>query len=276
MTIPKIPVGDISEAIIQFFVSHMSLITKAAAATLREGISHTVTAVATIPPLLLIVLLALTVWRYCGRRVALFCLVGLGIIWNLGFWEPALETMILIIFSSTAAVVMGVPLGILAAENKACYTILMPVLDCMQTMPSFVYLLPAVAFFGLGAVPAIFATIIFAMPHAIRFTCFGLKGVPKELLEAADAFGSTRLQKLIKVQLPIAMPTIMAGINQTILMGVSMVVVAAIVGAKGLGFEVWSAIQRLNISKGIESGLCVVILAMMVDKITHQFTTAKQ
>ena len=276
MTVPKIPVGDFSEAIIQFFVSHMSLITKAAAASLREGISHAVTAVSNIPPPLLIILFALTIWRFCGKRVALFCLAGLLIIWNLGFWEPAMETVILIIFSSTLAIIIGVPLGVLAAENKLCYTLLMPILDCMQTMPSFVYLLPAVAFFGLGAVPAIFATVIFAMPHAIRFTCFGLKSVPKELLEAADAFGSTRLQKLIKVQLPIAAPTIAAGINQTILMGVSMVVVAAIVGAKGLGFEVWSAIQRLNISKGIESGLCVVILAMMVDKITHQFTAAEQ
>jgi glycine betaine/proline transport system permease protein len=147
----------------------------------------------------------------------------------------------------------------------------MPVLDFMQTMPAFVYLIPAIPFFGLGPVAAIFSTVIFSMPPAIRLTCLGIKQVPRELIEAADVFGCTKMQKLIKVQMPIAMPTTMAGVNQTIMLALSMVVIAAMIGAKGLGGEVWKAIQRLEPGKGFEAGIAIVIIAMILDRVMQKF-----
>jgi glycine betaine/proline transport system permease protein len=162
-----------------------------------------------------------------------------------------------------------IPLGIWAAMSDRIYRIIMPILDFMQTMPAFVYLIPAIPFFGLGPVSGIFATVIFSMPPAIRLTTLGIRQVPAELTEAADAFGSTPRQKLLKVQLPLATPTIMTGINQTIMLALSMVVIAAMIGAGGLGAEVWKAIQRLEPGAGFEAGIAVVILAMILDRITQ-------
>jgi len=188
----------------------------------------------------------------------------------MGLWEPTISTLALVLISTLFAIVIGIPLGILAAINTVFYRIIMPVLDFMQTMPAFVYLIPAIPFFGLGAVAAIFSTVIFSMPPAIRLTCLGIKQVPKDLVEAADAFGSTKGQKLFKLQLPIAMPTIMAGINQTIMLALSMVVIAAMIGAKGLGGEVWKAIQRLQPAKGFEAGIGIVIVAIILDRIMQR------
>jgi glycine betaine/proline transport system permease protein len=168
------------------------------------------------------------------------------------------------------------PLGILSALNQAAYRIIMPILDVMQTMPAFVYLIPAIPLFGLGPVGAIFSTVIFAMPPAIRLTCLGIRQVPVELIEAADAFGSTKGQKLLKLQLPMATPTIMAGINQTIMLALSMVVIAAMIGAKGLGGEVWKAIQRLQPDRGFEAGIAIVIIAMILDRIMQRIGGRKE
>ena len=151
--------------------------------------------------------------------------------------------------------------------NDTANKIIIPILDFMQTMPAFVYLIPAIPFFGLGKVAAIFSTLVFAMPPSIRLTSLGIRQVPVELVEAADAFGSNKWQKLIKLQIPIATPTIMAGVNQTIMLALSMVVIAAMIGAKGLGGEVWKAIQRLQPGKGFEAGLGIVILAIVLDRI---------
>ena len=161
-------------------------------------------------------------------------------------------------------------LGIAAALSRRTSRIVMPILDFMQTMPAFVYLIPAIPFFGLGAVSASVATVIFATPPTIRLTALGIRQVPEDLIEAADAFGSTRRQKLFKVQLPMAVPTIMAGINQTIMLSLSMVVIAAMIGAGGLGGKVWQAIQRLEPGKGFEAGIAIVILAMILDRVTQR------
>ena len=152
----------------------------------------------------------------------------------------------------------------------------MPVLDFMQTMPAFVYLIPAIPFFGICSVSAIFATVIFSMPPAIRFTTLGIRQVPTELIEAADAYGATRGQKLFKVQLPLSLPTVMAGINQTIMLALSMVVIAAMIGADGLGSEVWRAIQRLRPGDGFEAGIAVVILAMLLDRLTQSLRKSRR
>jgi len=172
--------------------------------------------------------------------------------------------------ATAIAVMIGVPLGIFAALNQTFFRVVTPILDFMQTMPAFVYLIPAIPFFGLGKVAAIFSTVIFAMPPSIRLTSLGIRQVPGELVEAADAFGSTKSQKLFKLQLPLATPTILAGVNQTIMLALSMVVIAAMIGAKGLGGEVWKAIQRLEPGRGFEAGIGIVIVAIILDRIMQQ------
>ncbi len=181
-----------------------------------------------------------------------------------------MSTIALVIIATLIAIAVGIPLGILAALFRGVNRVIMPVLDFMQTMPAFVYLIPAIPFFGLGPVAAIFSTIIFAMPPAIRLTCLGIQQVPEDLIEAADAFGSGRAQKLFKLQIPLAKPTIMAGVNQTIMLSLSMVVIAAMIGAKGLGGEVWKAIQRFQPGAGFEAGLGVVIVAIVLDRLTQR------
>ncbi len=220
--------------------------------------------------ILVIVLFTLFSWQLAGRNVGIFTFVGLILIWNLQLWEATIETLTLVIVATLIAVLVGLPMGILAATSKMAYRVIMPLMDIMQTMPAFVYLIPAIPFFGLGAVSAIFSTVIFAMPPAIRLTCLGIKQTPKELIEAADAFGSTKSQKLFKLQLPLAVPTIMAGINQTIMLALSMVVIAAMIGAGGLGGEVWKAIQRLQPGMGFQAGFVIVILAMILDRISQK------
>ncbi|MEN9848281.1 MAG: hypothetical protein RL368_1021, partial [Pseudomonadota bacterium] len=202
--------------------------------------------------------------------------VGLLFVWNLRLWLPTVETITLVLIATFIAILLGVPLGIYTALSPTARRIVMPILDFMQTMPAFVYLIPAIPFFGLGVVSAIFATVVFAMPPAIRFTCLGIQQVPEQLIEAADAFGSTPRQKLFKVQLPLAVPTIMAGINQTIMLSLSMVVISAMIGAGGLGGEVWKAIQRLQAGAGFEAGIAVVILAMLLDRITQNIAKRLQ
>lgn len=186
-----------------------------------------------------------------------------------------MSTLALVLVSTAIAVALGLPLGILAALNKTFFQIVKPVLDFMQTMPAFVYLIPAIPFFGLGPVSASFATVIFSIPPAIRLTALGIKQIDKEMIEASDSFGSTTLQKLTKVQMPLAMPTIMAGVNQTIMLALSMVVIAAMIGAGGLGSEVWRAIQRLRPGEGFVAGLAVVILAIVLDRLTQKISRSK-
>jgi glycine betaine/proline transport system permease protein len=181
-----------------------------------------------------------------------------------------METIILVSISTSVALLIGLPIGIACALSKPTWRTVGPCLDMMQTMPSFVYLIPAIPFFGLGPVSACFATIIFAMPPVIRLTALGIMEVPRDLIEASDAFGSTPTQKLFKVQLPLALPTIMAGVNQTIMLALSMVVIAAMIGAGGLGREVWKSIQRLEAGIGFETGIAIVVVAVILDRITQK------
>lgn len=270
LTVPKLPLDAWIDNGLDFLTKHFSFLTKAISNTTETGIDAIVQGLMWLRPEVVIVLFALIGWRLGGRRVGVFIIVGLLLLWNLRLWEPTMETLTLVFFATLIAISAGIPLGIIAALSSNSYRIIMPILDFMQTMPAFVYLIPAIPFFGLGVVSAIFATVIFAMPPAIRLTCLGIKQVPQELIEAADAFGSTKSQKLFKLQLPLAIPTIMAGINQTIMLALSMVVIAAMIGAGGLGGEVWTAIQRLKPGMGFEAGIAVVILAMILDRITQK------
>ncbi len=214
-------------------------------------------------------LLILLAWYGAGRGLAIFTLIGCGLIQSMGFWEPTVETLALVISATAFALLIGVPLGIAAAASQIVDRVSKPVLDFMQTMPAFVYLIPAVLFFGLGKVPGAIATLIFAMPPAVRLTSLGIRGVPTEVVEAAQSFGSTPMQLLFKAQLPIALPTILAGLNQTIMLALSMVVIGGMIGAGGLGEVVLSGITQLKIGLGFESGLSVVILAIYLDRLTQ-------
>ncbi len=186
-----------------------------------------------------------------------------------GLWSLALETLAIVIASVVLALAIGIPFGILMAEIKIFSWFLTPVLDAMQTMPSFVYLIPAMMLFGLGKVPAVLATLIYALPPVIRLTCLGLQQVPKPVQEAARAYGATRWQLLKEVRVPLAMPSILAGVNQTTMMALAMVVIASMIGARGLGQEVLMAINRIDVGRGFEAGISIVIMAIVIDRITQ-------
>jgi glycine betaine/proline transport system permease protein len=205
--------------------------------------------------------------RLAGRQTALFTAVSLLLVGSMELWPLMMRTLSLTLTATVLTLVVAIPLGVLAAKSNWVNTLMKPVLDFMQTMPAYVYLLPAVMLFGLGAVPATIGTIIFAFPPPVRLTYLGLRQVPKEITEAADAFGCTPLQKLLKAELPSAMPSIMAGINQCLMLSLSMVVIASLIGAPGLGSEVLRGLQRLLIGRGFEAGLGIVILAIILDRL---------
>jgi glycine betaine/proline transport system permease protein len=189
---------------------------------------------------------------------------------NLGYWEETIETLALVVFATAVCMVVGVPLGIAAAHRPWLYTVMRPVLDLMQTIPTFVYLIPALILFGLGVVPGLISTVIFALPAPVRLTYLGVSSVPKTMIESGEAFGATRRQLLWKVELPHATPAIMAGLTQCIMLSLSMVVIAALVGAGGLGKPVVRALNTVNIAQGFEAGLAIVLVAILLDRICKQ------
>jgi len=224
------------------------------------------------PPLVMLLILTGLAWIACGWRrygLALFALIGFTLIIGMGLWSHTMQTLALVLASTVLALLIGVPVGIYAGRSETGERIVRPILDFMQTMPAFVYLIPAVLFFSLGKVPGSIATVIFAMPPCVRLTTLGLRQVPHDVLEASDAFGATPMQQLFKVQLPMALPSILAGVNQTIMLALSMVVIAAMIGAGGLGGQVLRGITQLRIGMGFEGGIAIVILAMYLDRITH-------
>lgn len=276
MEIPSIPLGHWIESGLTWLTSEYSGVTRAISRITQTGIEALNDGLMWLPAWALLAIVALLCWKAASVRLAIGAAAGMALIWNLGLWDPMIETLTLVVIATLVAVVMAIPVGIAAALSERLYRVIMPVLDFMQTMPAFVYLIPAIPFFGIGSVSAIFATVIFSMPPAIRFTTLGIRQVPVELIEAADAYGATRGQKLFKVQLPLSLPTVMAGINQTIMLALSMVVIAAMIGADGLGSEVWRAIQRLRPGDGFEAGIAVVILAMVLDRLTQSFSKSRR
>lgn len=216
--------------------------------------------------ILIIVLLG---WYFRSLLAGLTFGFFIFLIGTFGLWEDMMTTIAIIVTSVAISLIIGIPIGIWMAFNKAVSSIVRPILDAMQTMPSFVYLIPAIFFFGLGNVSAIFATLIYAVPPVIRLTELAIRGVPKEVIESAESFGSSKGQMLRKVQLPQALPTIMAGVNQTTMMALAMVVIASMVGASGLGEQVLISINRIDIALGFEAGISIVFLAIIIDRITN-------
>jgi len=215
-------------------------------------------------------------WRFAGRAVGIITFVGLLFIGAMGYWDETMTTLAIIITSVAVSVLIGVPIGIFAAKSNRFEAILRPILDGMQTMPSFVYLVPAVFFFGLGKVPAVVATVIYAVPPSIRLTNLGIRQVSAEVVEAGKSFGSAAGQLLFKIQLPLALPTIMAGVNQTVMMALAMVVIASMIGASGLGLEVLRGIERLDVGRGFIAGLSIVIIAIMIDRVSQALGKSRE
>jgi glycine betaine/proline transport system permease protein len=268
LTEHKIPLGtwlksfvDLLNTNAQGFFDLISLVLGAMIDGLTKGLLF-------IPPLLLVALIAVGAWLL-HRSIGLLVGVALGLllIINLGYWQATVETLSLVLWATLVCVVVGVPIGIAAAHRPWFYTAIRPVLDLMQTIPTFVYLIPTLVLFGLGTVPGLISTVIFSIPAPIRLTHLGISSVPKQLQEAGEAFGATKRQLLWKVELPYALPTIMAGITQCIMLSLSMVVIAALVGANGLGKPVVRALNSVNISMGFEAGLAIVVLAIILDRI---------
>ncbi|GLX69613.1 ABC transporter permease [Paenibacillus glycanilyticus] len=269
MNIPKLPLGNWIESLESWLENHFTPLFDFISLIIGSIVDFLHNVLLFSPSILMILIITALAW-YLGKwKVAAFALIGLLLIDNLGYWEHAMETMAIVLTASLLSIIIGVPTGILCARNATMQSIITPILDLMQTMPAFVYLLPAVSFFSLGVVPGVIASIIFAVPPTIRLTNLGIRQVPTELVEAADAFGSTPNQKLFKLQLPMALPTMMAGINQTIMLSLSMVVISSMIGAQGLGADVYRAVTQTKTGVGFEAGISIVVLAILLDRMSN-------
>jgi ABC-type proline/glycine betaine transport system permease subunit len=271
----NIPLAEGVEAAVKYMSANFSHIFDSIASSIFFVFNLIELLFQTPPSLIIILIFALLAWRLSGWRFAVFTVAALWLLDGLELWEHAMTTLSLVLSAVIIAIIVGLPTGIASTRSRMLSQALRPVLDFMQTLPAFVYLIPAIIFFGLGAVPGIMATIIFAMPPVIRLTELGIRQVPEEVVEAALAFGSTPNQMLFRVQLPMAMPTILAGINQTIMLSLSMVVVASMIGAGGLGDDVLRAITQLEVGLGFEGGIGVVILAIILDRLTRDIVRGK-
>jgi glycine betaine/proline transport system permease protein len=266
----EFPIAEGIDAGLNWLTAHLSGITESISVGMEAGIDFLVAALLFVPPVIFIAIVTILVLVFADIGLGVFTAIGLVLIWGMQLWEPMMGTIALIFISTVIAVAGGIPLGIIAGLSDRFNAIITPILDFMQTMPAFVYLIPAIPFFGLGPVAAVVATVIFSVPPSIRLTSLGIRQVDPELIEASNAFGSRTGQRLFQIQLPLATPTIMAGVNQNIMLALSMVVIAAMIGAGGLGGEVWRAIQRLQPGDGFEAGIAVVIVAMLFDRISKR------
>ncbi|UKK96329.1 ABC transporter permease [Brevibacillus brevis] len=267
--VPKLPIGSWMEGFVEVLGHYKGVLFDPVAIVISTMVTYCSTVLAEIPSLILILLLGAAAWVFAGRASMVFTVVGLSLIHNLGYWDETMETLGLVLTATMISIVIGIPVGILCARHDTFRNLVTPVLDLMQTMPAFVYLIPAIFFFGLGEVPGVIASVIFALPPIVRLTNLGIRQVPAEMEEAADAFGATGWQKLVKVQLPYAKSTILAGVNQCIMLALSMVVIAAMIGAKGLGADVYRAVSQVDIGRGFEAGLSIVIIAIVLDRLTQ-------
>ncbi|WP_409563259.1 choline ABC transporter permease subunit [Hyphomicrobium sp. MC8b] len=264
----KIPVGQFGKAIFDFVTDYFQWFFDAISTILETFVDGTSDFLLQIPPLVLAVILAgLAYWLRRSAVLAVGVLIGLLFILNQGLWKETVQTLVLVLSATALSMIIGVPIGIWAAHKPHVWRITQPILDLMQTMPTFVYLIPILILFGLGAAPALIVTIIFAMPAPVRMTYLGLTSIPKPMLEAGESFGATKRQLLWKVELPAALPSIMAGLTQCIMLSLSMVVFATLIGAPSLGNPVNRALANRNIPLGIEAGLAIVILAIILDRV---------
>jgi glycine betaine/proline transport system permease protein len=264
----KLPVGKWGKTFIDFIIEHFQWLFDGISAVLQWLVENSSYLLLQIPPLLLAAILAgIAYWLQRSKWLALGVFVGLVFILNQGLWKETVQTLVLVCAATALSMAIGVPIGIRAAHKPHVWRITQPILDLMQTMPTFVYLIPILILFGLGAAPALVVTIIFAMPAPVRMTYLGITSIPKPMIEAGESFGATKRQLLWKVELPAALPSIMAGLTQCIMLSLSMVVFATLIGAPSLGNPVNKALANRNIPLGIEAGLAIVILAIILDRV---------
>ncbi len=264
----KIPIGKWAAGVVDWMIDNLDWLFDNLALVLEWVINGILWVLQTPPPLVVLAIFAALIWWW-RRSIGLVVFVVLAFLFilNQGYWEETTETLTLVVTACIVCMGVGVPVGIWAAHKPRVYAVLRPVLDLMQTLPTFVYLIPAIVFFGIGMVPGLIATAIFVVPAPIRLTHLGISSTPKPLIEAAEAFGATPAQVLYKVELPYAMPQIMVGLTQTIMLSLSMVVIAALVGADGLGVPVVRALNTVNTALGFESGFVIVVLAIVLDRV---------
>jgi glycine betaine/proline transport system permease protein len=266
----KIEIGKWGRDFFDFLTTNFAWFFDSLARGITTVLDFFVDLLLAVPPVAIVLAMAgLAYLLQRSWKLALGVALGLLFIINQGLWEATVETLVLVIAATTASMAIGVPVGIWAAHNERVYRVLHPILDLMQTLPTFVYLIPVLILFGLGMAPGLIVTVIFASPAPIRLTYLGITSVPTPMLEAGEAFGATKRQLLWKVELPAALPTIMAGLTQCIMLSLSMVVIAALIGASGLGTPVVRALNTLNIPQGIEAGLAIVIIAIILDRMTR-------
>ena len=268
LTDHKLPLGDVMERFVDWLTLNAAGFFDTISISLEWVITLLVDLFQWFPPMAIVAFTAAIAYAlHRSVGLVIFIVASLLLILNLGYWEEMLETLVLVLTATALSILIGVPVGILAAHKPWLYTIMRPILDLMQTVPTFVYLIPTLVLFGLGVVPGLISTIIFARAAPIRLTYLGISKVPEELIEAGKAFGASPSKLLFKVEIPAAMPSIMAGITQCIMLSLSMVVIAALVGADGLGKPVIRALNTVNISQGFEAGLAIVLVAIILDRI---------
>lgn len=266
----RIPLWKWIDAVMEWLLTHLSGFFDAVGWGILQVMKGFSYVFEIIPWFIFIPLMFLLAWKLMRSLIAgLLTAIALFFIGTFGYWEMAMQTLSLVSAAVMFSLLIGIPIGIMMAQSDRAETIIRPLLDGMQTMPSFVYLIPALMLFGLGRVPAIIATIIYAVPPIIRLTNVGIRTVDTEAIEAAKAFGADNRQVLWEVQLPLAKPSIMVGVNQTTMMALSMVVIGSMIGAKGLGMEVLMAINRIEVGRGFEAGTSIVFLAIIIDRLTH-------
>ena len=266
--LPRTPVGDWIDTGVDWLTDNAGWLFDAISTALGWLIDNLESALTWPNALVLILGLGLFAWWIRSAAFGVFTVLAFGLIESMRLWDDTMSSLSLVLVASVIAILIGVPIGIATSRNPLVSTLVRPVLDLMQTMPSFVHLIPAIVFFGIGQVPGVVATVVFAMPPAVRFTELGIRQVDAEVVEAGHAFGAAPSQVLTRIQLPLALPTIMAGINQVIMLALSMVVISGIVGAGGLGAVVFRGIARLDVGLGFEGGLAVVVLAIFLDRTT--------
>ncbi len=268
LTDNKLPLGKWIKSGVDTMLDRFQHVFDVFSENLKTLIDSFADALLWLPPLLVVIVIAALAWAlHRSWKLSAMIVLSLLLVINLGYWTETIQTLTLILFATVFCVVIGIPVGIAAAHRPWLEAMLRPVLDLMQTVPTFVYLIPTLIMFGLGVVPGLISTVIFAIPAPIRLTTLGVKGVPTSLIEAGEAFGATKRQTLWKIEIPHALPNIMAGVTQCIMLSLSMVVIAALVGAPGLGVPVLRALNTFNVAKGFEAGLAVVIIAILLDRV---------
>jgi glycine betaine/proline transport system permease protein len=266
----KIPVGQWGKSFFKFLTDNFEWLFDNLARFFRTILDAATSGLLFVPPIVMAFAVAgLAWWLQKSWKLALAVLIGLVFIINQGLWKETIETLVLVVSAAAASMAIGVPIGIWCAHNERGWKIIQPLLDLMQTLPTFVYLIPVLILFGLGVAPGLIVTVIFAAPTPIRLTYLGIRSVPTPMIEAGQAFGATPRQLLWKVELPAALPTIMAGLTQCIMLSLSMVVIAALIGANGLGKPVVRALNSVNIPLGLEAGLAIVVLAIVLDRMSR-------